>query len=325
MGGRTIRRVTAAMVVVAFGLGGVLAARAATRITLGGGAPGGTYYAVMAAMAKVLEEKSGGRIQPVVETTSGSAHAARLVDSGELTVASVLLDTAARAWTGEGEFKSKLANIRSVMAVIDIGDAFVVRKDSGIMSTRELKGKTIGVPSPAGQLAMAAVLKSHGLGENDYKVRYLSYTAQAAGLQDRNIDAGYMVVHRINSTVTEFMTTTGGRILGFDDAKAVEYFESNYPVWRAVALKAKIYPGQDEEIRVAGRHGLVLASKEVPADLVYDFVKTLFAHPQQLTAIHPAASEISLAQTRQYYDKKLFVVPLHPGAERYLKEAGIVK
>ena len=203
-----------------------------------------------------------------------------------------------------------------------LDSAFVVRKDSGIMSTRELKGKTIGVPSPAGQLAMAAVLKSHGLGENDYKVRYLSYTAQAAGLQDRNIDAGYMVVHRINSTVTEFMTTTGGRILGFDDAKAVEYFESNYPVWRAVALKAKIYPGQDEEIRVAGRHGLVLASKEVPADLVYDFVKTLFANPQQLTAIHPAASDISLEQTKQYYDKKLFVVPLHPGAERWYREHG---
>lgn len=325
MRGNTVRRVTAAMAMVGLGLGIVLAAQAATRITLGGGAPGGTYYAVMAAMAKVLEDKAGGRIQPVVETTSGSAHAARLVNSGELTVASALLDTAARAWSGEGEFKAKLENLRSVMAFIDIGDAFVVRKDSGIMSTRELKGKTIGVPSPAGQLAMNAVLKSHGLNEGDYTVRFLSYTAQAAALQDKTIHAGYMVVHRINSTVTEFMTTTGGRILGFDDRKAIDYFESNYPVWRAVTLQAKVYPGQDREIPVAGRHGLILASKEAPADLIYDVVKTLMANPEQLTSIHPAASEISLKQTKQYYDKKLFVVPLHPGAERYLKEAGIVK
>ena len=321
----TVRRAAAATMVVGLGLGVVLAAQAATRITLGGGAPGGTYYAVMAAMAKVLEDKTGGRIQPVVETTSGSAHAIRLVNSGELTIASALLDASARAWSGEGEFKSKLENLRSVMAFIDIGDAFVVRKDSGIMSTRELKGKTIGVPSPAGQLAMNAVLKAHGLNEGDYTVRFLSYTAQAAALQDRTIHAGYMVVHRINSTVTEFMTTTGGRILGFDDRKAIEYFESNYPVWRAVSVPAKVYPGQDGEIQVAGRHGLILASKEVPADLIYDVVKTLFAHPDQLTSIHPAASEISLKQTRQYHDKKLFVVPLHPGAERYLREAGVVK
>ncbi len=325
MRGRTFRWVTAGVVVAGLGFGVFLAAHAATRITLGGGAPGGTYYAVMAAMAKVLEDKAGGRIQPVVETTSGSAHAIRLVNSGELTIASGLLDTAARAWSGEKEFKSKQENIRSVMAFIDIGDAFLVRKDSGIMTTRDLKGKTIGVPSPAGQLAMSAVLKSHGLGEGDYTVRYLSYTAQAAALQDRTIHAGYMVVHRINGTVTEFMTTAGGRILGFDDRKAIEYFEANYPVWRSVVLAAKVYPGQDADVAVAGRHGLILASKDTPADLVYDIVKTLFTHPDQLTSIHPAASEISLKQTRQYYDKKLFVVPLHPGAERYLKEVGVVK
>ncbi|MDA1001339.1 MAG: TAXI family TRAP transporter solute-binding subunit [bacterium] len=299
-------------------------AQAATRITLGGGAPGGTYYQVMAAMAKVLEDKSGD-IRPAVETTSGSAHALRLVNSGELTIGSGLLDTAARAWNGQREFKQKLGNLRSVMAFIDIGDAFLVRKDSNITKATDLKGKKIGVPSPAGLLALQSVLKSHGLNPSDYTTRFLSYTAQGNALKDKSIHAGYMVVHRINRTVMEFMTTMGGRIVGFENQKAINYFETHFPVWRSVMLKANTYPGQNQAIPVAGRHGLVVTHKDTSADLIYKVVKTLYANHDALKKIHPAAAMISLEQTKRYYEKKLFVVPIHPGAERYLKEVGVLK
>ena len=74
---RTFRGLVAGITALSLGLGLAHWARAGTRITMGGGAPGGTYYTVVAAMAKVLEDKSGG-IQAAVETTKGSAHALRL-------------------------------------------------------------------------------------------------------------------------------------------------------------------------------------------------------------------------------------------------------
>ena len=298
---------------------------AATRITLGGGAPGGTYYAVMVAMAKVLEDKARD-IKPVVETTSGSAHAIRLVDSGELTISSGLLDTVDRGWKGEREFqKKKLTNLRTVMAFTDIGDAFVVRKNSPYRKVRDLKGKRIGVPSPAGQLALETVLKAHGIGPKDYTVRFLSYTAQSDALRDGTLDAAYMVVYQTNRTVMEFMTTVGGRILGFDSQKEAKAFEASQPVWRTVVLKAKTYAGQDGDVVAAGRHGLVVAHKDTPPDLIYKITKTLIENTADLVKIHPAAAAISLPQTKTYIDKKLIVVPFHPGAERYLKEAGALK
>jgi uncharacterized protein len=298
--------------------------QAATRITMGGGSPGGTYYSVMAAMAKVLEDKSGD-IKPTVETTKGSAHAMRLVNAGEVTIGSGLLDTVARAWNGQKEFKQKLTNLRSVMAFIDIGDAFLVRKDSDIHSVKDLKGKRLGVSSPASKLAMDAVLKANGIEPGQYTHRFLSYTAQADGLRDNNIDAGYMVLHRMNNTAMEFMTTVGGRIVGFDSAGAEKSFEADNPVWRVVTLKANTYPGQTQAIPVAGRHGLVVAHKDTSPDLIYEAVKTILTNHEELKKIHPAAGMVSLDQTKRYYNKNLFVVPLHPGAERYLKEVGVIK
>lgn len=324
MRGRTFRGVVAGIAAVGLSLGVLSWAQTTTRITMGGGAPGGTYYTIVAAMAKVLEDRSGG-IQAAVETTKGSAHAVRLVDSGEMTVAAALLDTVARAWNGEGEFKEKLGNLRTVMAFIDIGDAFLVRKDSGIRSVADLKGKRVGAASPASKLAMDAVLQAHGIQPTDYTHRFLSYTEQANALRDNNIDAGFMVVHRMDRTTMEFMSTVGGRIVGFDPPEAVKRFEASQSVWRAVTLQADTYPGQPEPVLVAGRHGLVVAHKDTAADLVYRLTKTLLTHPEDLKKIHPAASMISIEQTRTYYEKGLFVVPLHPGAERYLKEAGVVK
>lgn len=298
--------------------------QAATRITMGGGSPGGTYYSVMAAMAKVLEDKSGD-IKPTVETTKGSAHAMRLVNAGELTIGSGLLDTVARAWNGQKEFKEKLTNLRSVMAFIDIGDAFLVRQDSAIHSVKDLKGKRLGVSSPASKLAMDAVLKANGIEPGQYTHRFLSYTAQADGLRDKNIDAGYMVLHRMNRTAMEFMTTVGGRIVGFDSEGAIRSFEADNSVWRVVTLEANTYPGQTRAIPVAGRHGLVVAHKDTSPDLIYEVVKTILTNHGELKKIHPAAGMVSLDQTKRYYAKELFVVPLHPGTERYLKEAGLIK
>lgn len=320
----TFRRVVPGIALVGLALWVFPGAQAATRITMGGGAPGGTYYTVVAAMAKVLEDKSGG-IQAAVETTKGSAHALRLVDAGELTVGAGLLDTVARAWNGEKEFKKKLTSLRTVMAFIDIGDAFLVPKDSAIRSVADLRGKRLGVSSPASKLAMDAVLQAHGLAPADYSHRFLSYTEQTNALRDHNIDAGYMVVHRLDGATMEFMSTVGGRIVGFDTPDAVKRFESANPVWRSVTLVANTYPGQPEPVPVAGRHGLVVANKDTDAALVYQLVKTLLTNHDDLKKIHPAASMISLEQTRTYYDKGLFVVPLHPGAERYLREAGVVK
>jgi uncharacterized protein len=324
MRGKTFRWIVGGIAAMGLALGSLAWAQGPTRITMGGGAPGGTYYTVVAAMAKVLEDRSGG-IQAAVETTRGSAHALRLVDAGELTVAAALLDAVARAWAGEGEFKEKLANLRTVMAFVDIGDAFLVRRDSNIRTIADLKGKRIGAPSPASKLAMDAMLQAHGIQPGDYTHRFLSYTEQANALRDNNIDAGFMVVHRIDRTTMEFMSTVGGRIIGFDSPDAVKRFETANTVWRAVTLAADTYPGQTEPIPVAGRHGLVVVSQETSPDLVYQLTKTLLSHPEDLKKIHPAASMISLEQTRTYHDKGLFIVPLHPGAERYLKEAGVVK
>lgn len=89
--------------------------------------------------------------------------------------------------------------IGSVMRSVDSGvdNAFWVRKDSGINTVKDLKGKRIAVNALGSGVHAAALkmLSDHGLQEGrDYQFVEVRFSAMLSSLQTKRIDVGYMVL-----------------------------------------------------------------------------------------------------------------------------------
>jgi hypothetical protein len=85
-------------------------------------------------------------------------------------------------------------------------------------------------------------------------------------------------------------------------------------------IPANTYRGQSTDVPAAAIQNYLVTHDGVSADTVYAMTKALWTSLDQLTAAHSAAKAIDLKKALEGMP-----VPLHPGAERYYKEAGVMK
>ena len=83
--------------------------------------------------------------------------------------------------------------------------------------------------------------------------------------------------------------------------------------------------GQDKPVYTMPMLGLVICNKNVPDDIVYAVVKAIAENTDELAKGHPQMKEATLALVKQTIDQGAMVIPMHPGAEKYLREVGIIK
>jgi TRAP transporter TAXI family solute receptor len=88
----------------------------------------------------------------------------------------------------------------------------------------------------------------------------------------------------------------------------------------SVTIPAGTYQGQTEDVQTAGVGNMLITSSDVPDEIVYQMTKALFENLDRMVAAHAAAKGITLEHALDGLP-----VPLHPGAERYYREVGLIK
>jgi len=92
------------------------------------------------------------------------------------------------------------------------------------------------------------------------------------------------------------------------------------PAYLPASIPANTYTGQTDAVPTVAVRNFLVTSESVSADTVYAMTKALFTNLDQMAAAHAAAKSITAADA-----PKNVPVPLHPGAERYYREAGLLK
>lgn len=118
---------------------------------------------------------------------------------------------------------------------------------------------------------------------------------------------------------TELATKKNVRIVSVDET-VLKKVLSDHPYFYRNVLKAKSYKGMEQDTTVIGFTGFIFTHASVSTDFIYKFLKNLFDHRTEYYSIHLGAKVMTVENAM-----KGNVVPLHPGAEKYYKEIGVIK
>lgn len=294
------------------------------RLVIGTGGTGGVFYPYGGGIAKVITEKMGNA-EATAEVTGGSVDNMKLIQAKEADIGLSTVDSAYDAIKGQGSYKDTGAVPACALAVLYPSFLHVVaREDSGIKTVADMKGKQISVGSAGSSTEDAAdrLLEAAGLNpETDIKRDNLSVAESTAAMKDGKVDAFFWIGGLPTAAVTDLVSTGQPKIIFLSTGDFVKTMTDKYgPVYSNFALPAGTYSGFDQDIPGIGINNIMFVNAEMPEELAYKILKTLFDNLDDVKQIHPEAKKLSLDKAIQGSS-----IPFHPGAVRFFKEQGVWK
>lgn len=285
------------------------------------GGTSGVYYPMGVALSQIYS-KVMPQAKISVQATKASAENLNLLEAARGEMAFTLGDSLSDAWKGDEEagFKKPLKKLRTVAAIYPNYIQIVAAADSGIKTLADLKGKrlAVGAPKSGTELNSRAILKAAGMSYKDLaKVEYLPFGESVELMKNRQLDASLISAGIGVAAIRDLATSVKMTIVTIP-ADVVPKIGD--PAYQVAVIPAKTYEGQAADVATIKVQNYLVTHEGVPADTVYKMTKSMFENLDTLYAAHAAAKAISKDAAA-----KTPPVPLHPGAERYYKEAGLLK
>lgn len=308
----------AALVAMAFTAG---QAQAQQYINILTGGTGGVYYPIGVALANVYAKGIPGS-QPTAQATKGSVENLQKISKGEGELALTLGDSLSFAWNGNADvgFPTPLKNLRAVANTYANYIQILASKESGIKTLADLKGKrlSVGAPKSGTELNTRAVLAAAGITYQDLgKVEYLDFNQSVELIKNRQLDATLQSVGLGNSALRDLANSVEIVVVPIPADIANKIQDKAYV---QVTVPANTYKGQTADVPTVAVANILVTNEKLSTDLVYQMTKLLFENLDTLSAAHAAAKDIKLSTALNG-----IAIPLHPGAEKYYKEKGLIK
>lgn len=314
-----------ASVAMVAGLSMGSAASAEEFITIGTGGVTGVYYPTGGAICRLVNSgKNEHGVRCSVESTGGSVYNINAVRSGELQFGVAQSDWQYHGYNGTSKFEENGAfeDLRAVFSVHPEPFTVVARADAGVVNFEDLKGKRVNIGNPgSGQRGtMEVLLESMGWTNDDFSaVTELPAGEQSAALCDNNIDAMVYTVGHPSGSISE-ATSACDSVLVNVTGDAVDMLVSDNDYYRSATIPGGMYRGNDADTTTFGVGATLVTSATVSEDAVYALVKSVFENFDDFRSLHPAFA--NLKKEEMMADG--LSAPLHPGAEKYYKEAGLM-
>jgi uncharacterized protein len=305
----------------AIAIGGVaIAQQQFFRIGTGGTA--GTYYPVGGMIANAI---STDKLVSTAVATNGSVANVNGIVGGSMESGFSQADVATWAYTGTGiwEGRGKVDELRAIANLYPESVHLVVRKGLGVKSPADLKGKRVSLDEPgSGTLVNArAILAAYGVREADIKPEFVKPNQAAEKLRDGSVDAFFFTGGYPAGAITELASAGGGiELVPISGPEAAKLRETA-KFFAADEIPAGTYKDIGAVPTVAVGAQWITSSK-VSADVVYEVTKAMWSAKTRtaLDTGHAKGKAITSATALLGLG-----IPLHPGAERFYKEAGILK
>lgn len=296
-----------------------VAAQADEFINILTGGTSGVYYPLGVGLSKIYADNiAGARTQ--VQSTKASVENLNLLQQGKGELALALGDSVKLAWEGNADagFKAPLDKLRGIAAIYPNYIQIVASKDSGITSLDQLKGKSlsVGAPKSGTEINARAIFAAAGMSYDDLgKTEYLPFAESVELIKNRQLDATLQSAGLGVASIKDLSTSIPIQMVSVP-ADVVEKLGAPFI---AATIPAGTYDGQDADVPTVAVVNFLVTRADVSDETAYQMTKLLFENLPALEAAHKAAAQIRLENALTGMP-----IPLHPGAERFYKEKGLM-
>jgi TRAP transporter TAXI family solute receptor len=288
------------------------------------GPTSGSYLPIGTGISKILNDHVPN-ITCNIESTGGSIDNVELVASGQTGIALAQNDTVFYATNGTEMFKDKgkVDNLTAVGIIFPETAQLIALKSSNIKSVSDLVGKRLccGHPGSGGMIASGHMLEAYGLTYDDLgKAEYLALGEAVELMKDNQTDAAFVVMGTPTASISEICTTHEIELVPIEE-KNIRELQKRYPFYKPIIVPKGTYKGIDQDVTTMCVSAMLIANKNLDTELVYNITKAIFENntkPEYQT--HKRVGEIDIKDALEGIP-----IELHPGAEKYYKEVGLIK
>lgn len=283
------------------------------------GGTSGVYYPLGVGLSKIYADNiEGARTQ--VQSTKASVENLNLLQQGKGELALALGDSVKLAWEGDAEagFKEPLAKLRGIAAVYPNYIQIVASQESGISKFEDLMGMSmsVGAAKSGTELNARKIFEAAGKSYDDLaKIEYLPFAESVELIKNRQLDATLQSAGLGVASIKDLATSLPINVVAVP-ADVVATLGAPYI---SATIPAGTYDGQDADVETVAVVNFLVTHEDVSEETAYQMTKLLFENLPELEAAHNAAASIKLENAFAGMP-----IPLHPGAERYYKEKGMM-
>lgn len=285
------------------------------------GGQSGVYYPLGVALSQMYAQEIPN-VKGTAQVTKASAENMNLLQAGRGELAWALADSVSDAWNGveEAGFTKPLDKLRGLSGTYNNYIQIVANAESGVKSLEDLKGKriSVGAARSGTELNARAILKAAGLTYDDFaKVEYLPFGESVELMKNRQLDATLQSAGLGVSSIRDLAASVDIVVVPVSE-EVVE--NVNDPAYQPAVIPANTYAGQTVDLPTAAIPNFLVTHSGVSDDLAYEMTKVLYENLDTFKSSHNAIENMDIKNAINGMP-----VPLHPGAERYYKEQGLIE
>ena len=331
-------------VAIAASVAGMISSTAAiaadpTFFRIGTGGAGGTYFPIGGTIANGISAPPGARpcdkggqcgvpgLIAIAQSTTASVFNNAAVQNGELEAGLAAADVTRSMYLGQGKFEGKPHPKLRIVANLYPEDLhLVLPKGKSVNNLGDLKGKRVGIAQAGSgtQVAVLQMLEAWDVNRDNMEEAELNNSQSAERLADGQLDAYFYAAGWPVSAMVQLSSTKGMELHSFTDAD-LKKINDIIPAYIPSSIPANVYEGVDYEVKTPAVSALLVVSSDLSDDLVYGITKALWNKNTRKLLDNGHAKGKQITAETALDGVSALGVPLHPGSEKFYKEAGLLK
>ena len=295
-------------------------------ITIATGGVTGVYYPAGGSICHMVNKgRKDHGVRCTIESTGGSGVNTEKLRYGEVEFGIVQSDIHYQALHGQEGYLDigPFEELRSVFALHPEPFTVVARKDSNIKTIQDLKDKRVNIGNPgSGQRGtMETLMRAMGWDKTIFSEVYeFKASEQSRALCSNDIDAMVFTVGHPNASITEAATFCDSILVDVSGPEISKLVAKN-DYFRHVIIPGDMYEGTPTPTHTFGVGATLVTTSRIGNETVYRVVKSVFEDMDTLRNMHPAFANLK----KEDMVSGGLSAPLHPGAEQYFREVGLIK